>query len=112
MRVFQVGSSRSKAFDLFGDICSIVTRVQPTVGVDLFNSSLPEKWPLRAHFFLNWGREGRKALPHAATLGSAGGCGQDGGRGDGGDGGDGCGGGGPWKSTVECAGFPRFCLTL
>ena len=52
-------------------------------------------------FFLHWGREGRKALPHVATLGSAGGCGQDGGRGDGGDGGDGCGGGGPWKSTVE-----------
>ena len=52
-------------------------------------------------FFLHWGREGRKALPHVATLGSAGGCGQDGGRGNGGDGGDGCGGGGPWKSTVE-----------
>ena len=53
------------------------------------------------NFFLHWGREGRKALPHVATLGSAGGCGQDGGRGDGGDGGDGCGAGGPWKSTVE-----------
>ena len=52
-------------------------------------------------FFLHWGREGRKALPHVATLSSAGGCGQDGGRGDGGDGSDGCGGGGPWKSTVE-----------
>ena len=52
-------------------------------------------------FFLHWGREGRKALPHVATLGSAGGCGQDGGRDDDSDGGDGCGGGGPWKSTVE-----------
>ena len=52
-------------------------------------------------FFYTGGRRADKALPHVATLGSAGGCGRDGGRDNGSDGGDGCGGGVPWKSTVE-----------